>query len=328
MKKIIYAAFFLLFLLIAIGGTYALGRWLFFAPQNLSTGEKINLLIKSGDSLYNLAPELKAANLIRSVFAFKLYHWLFTSQIPLQAGTHILHSKMSLAQIYSELHQPPHEVTITILPGWRREEIAEYLSRQPLSAFSSDEFMSLTAGLEGKLMPDTYKIAPLSTAATVVNILSQQFAKAVLNNVEIQKGVANSHKSLDEIIIIASLLQREARDSEQMRMIAGIINNRLTANYPLQLCATAQYAVGKNPQTGSWWTPPSVLDTKVVSPYNTYLHPNLPPAPICAVSLDAIKAAYSPLESDYFYYLHDSAGQIHYGKTLEQHQANIDNYLK
>ena len=87
MKKIIYAAFFLLLLLTAIGGTYALGRWLFFAPQNLSTEEKINLLIKSGDSLYNLAPELKAANLIRSVFAFKLYHWLFTSQIPLQAGT-------------------------------------------------------------------------------------------------------------------------------------------------------------------------------------------------------------------------------------------------
>jgi UPF0755 protein len=214
-----------------------------------------------------------------------------------------------------------------ILPGWRREEIAEYLTKLNLEEFEAAEFLRLTVDLEGQLAPDTYKIAPLSTAQTIVNILKRQFDQSVLENEALQAQIKASGRSFEEVLIVASLLQREARNFEQMQMIADIIYSRLEDNYPLQLCASAQYAVGKNNQSGSWWEPPSTLDTQVVSPYNTYTNSGLPPKPICAVSSSALQAAATPKANDYYFYLHDDSGQIHYAQTYEEHQQNIVMFL-
>jgi UPF0755 protein len=127
---------------------------------------------------------------------------------------------------------------------------------------------------------------------------------------------------------VASLLQREAKNFEQMRMIADIIYSRLDDNYPLELCASAQYAVGKKPNTGNWWDPPTLEDTKITSPFNTYVTAGLPPSPICTVSLAAIEAAATPIANDYYFYLHDNEGQIHYANDYQQHQQNKNLYLE
>lgn len=298
----------------------------YFAPLD-KQASTIEFNIESGQTLNAVAVKLQKQKLIRSSLVLRIYHRLVQKK-SLQAGIHQLSASQPLVKIYDELHRPAKEITITILPGWRREEIAEYLSKQALPAFSPEIFLQLTVNLEGKLMPDTYKVAPLSTSEKIVSILQEQFELAISRDTKLQNCLKTQTKSLTEILIIASLLQREARDSEQMRMIAGIINNRLAINQPLQLCATAQYASGKDSKTGSWWLPPSLLDTKINSVYNTYVHTGLPPTPIAAVSLGALQAACDPQPNDYYYYLHDSQGIIHYGKTGEDHQKNISQFLR
>lgn len=302
------------------------GYHYYFSPLDIKAS-KIEFNIEAGQTLNTMAAKLEEKKIIRSGLALKVYH-RFIQKNAIQTGTHQLSASQSLAEIYDELHRPAKEITITILPGWRREEIAEYLSQQSLPDFSSEKFLQLTANLEGKLMPDTYKIAPLSTSETIVNVLHKQFELATSRDTKLQNCLQTQSKSLDELLIIASLLQREARDYQQMRMIAGIINNRLAIEQPLQLCATAQYATGKDTSTGSWWLAPSLLDTKVDSIYNTYMHAGLPPSPIAAVSLSALQAACDPQPNEYYYYLHDDQGIIHYGKTGEDHQKNISRFLR
>lgn len=302
------------------------GYHYYFSPLD-TKASMVEFNIEAGQTLNAVAAKLQEKKIIRSSLALRVYHrWAKKSAI--QAGAHQLSASQSLPQIYEQLHRPAKEITITILPGWRREEIAEYLSKQPLPEFSAEKFLQLTADLEGKLMPDTYKIAPLSTSETIVNILRKQFELAIGRDPKLQSCLQTQSKSLDELLIIASLLQREARDYEQMRMIAGIINNRLAIEQPLQLCASAQYATGKDSNTGSWWLAPSLLDTKVDSIYNTYVHAGLPPAPIAAISLPALQAACDPQANEYYYYLHDDQGVIHYGKTGEDHQKNISQFLR
>jgi len=126
---------------------------------------------------------------------------------------------------------------------------------------------------------------------------------------------------------IASIVQREAAGKEDMPLIAGILWNRLLNDQPLEIDATIQYARGN---TGSgWWAPIKASDIDDIdSPYNTYKHKGLPPTPISNPGIDAIDAVLNPTETDCYYYLHDKDRQIHCAKTLEEHEANIDKYLK
>lgn len=324
MKKIALLGFILALLILASG--YGLIYYL-YSPVSQSSEEQ-EFTIEKGQTLTQISANLEKQQLIKNQLALRLLVKYRQSGQKIQAGNFKLRANMNLDEILLAMQKSPEQLTITILPGWRREEIAEYLERLDLEEFSSTEFLSLTASLEGRLAPETYKIAPLSTAKTLVNILHQQFQKSVVDNPEISQQLATSNLALDEVLILASLLQREGKTAEEMSMIAGILKSRLNDNYPLQLCASAQYAVGKNEQTGKWWEPPTLADTKFDSPYNTYVVKGLPPAPICAVSLTAIKAALNPTPNDYYYYLHDPQGQIHYGKTLEEHQLNVQKYLR
>ncbi len=322
MKKSIWAAILsaLVVLGIIFGGGYYC--WNLLQPVNSSSTEKIDVLVAKGQTLSQLSGQLQAQGLIKNADALRAYAKITRTGDQIKTGLHQLSPSQSVPAIISALETEPEQVNITILPGWRREEIAEYLAQMPLSDFDSQRFLDLTATLEGQLMPETYKIAPLSTADTIVHILHRQFVSDVLENSELKTALEQDGRSLNEILTIASLLQREANQPEQMAVIAGILNNRLTDNYPLQLCASAQYAKGKDPKTGKWWEPPTLADTEYDSPYNTYVYKGLPPGPICSLSLEAIQAALHPTETDYYYYLHDKQGQIHYAKTLEEHQVN------
>ena len=218
-------------------------------------------------------------------------------------------------------------MTITIIPGWRREEIAAYLSEAGLSEFDAAEFLTLTADLEGQLWPETYKVAPMSDARMLVTVLHDQYRQQVTDNPEFQRRLQASGYSEQEVVTLASLLQREGKSLEEMKMIAGILYSRLEDNYPLQLCATAQYATGQDPKTGKWWEPPTLEDTHFQSPYNTYVVKGLPPGPISSVTTAALEAALAPTKSDYYYYLHDGQGQIHYATNLAGHERNKELYL-
>jgi UPF0755 protein len=112
-----------------------------------------------------------------------------------------------------------------------------------------------------------------------------------------------------------------------MQIVAGLLNKRLEEEMPLGLCATLQYCKGQTAD-GKYWNPPLAADKDLVCEYNTYQHTGLPPAPIAAVSPTAVEAALTPAWSDYYYYIHGDDGQVHYARTLEEHNENIARYLK
>ena len=125
---------------------------------------------------------------------------------------------------------------------------------------------------------------------------------------------------------IASLIAREAAGPQDMKIISGIIWNRLDTGMRLQIDATMQYTLGKNAD-GSWWGNIDLTEKQKDSPYNSYLHEGLPPTPICSPNIDAIGAVIDPTETECLFYLHDANGNIHCAKSYAQHLANIKKYL-
>lgn len=323
MKKIVVLAISLaIVLMIVIGGSFF---WL-IQPVSDGTGKTVDFMVSKGEGMAVVAKKLEKEGLIKNALTFRLLA-KFKGEQGLVPGIFVLNSNLKATTVLQILKTKPKELTITILPGWRREEIAQYLTSLNLTDFSATDFLTLTKDLEGQLMAETYRIYPNETTAKIVTLLHDQYLKDLAENETIQTSVKQSGRSWNQILVVASLLQREARDEEQMRNIAAIIYRRLADNYPLELCATAQYAVGKNKETGKWWEAPTLADTQFDSVYNTYRYKGLPPAPICAVSVEAVKAALAPATNNYYFYLHDSAGKIHYAQTLEEHNANKANYL-
>ena len=127
---------------------------------------------------------------------------------------------------------------------------------------------------------------------------------------------------------MASIVQREARDKTQMQNVAGILWNRLEIGMPLQVDASLQYVRGFDEVDQTWWAVPLAVDRARESEFNTYLNAGLPPAPICNPGFDAIEATLNPIDSDNIFYLHAPDGTIHYGETLDQHNANIQQHLR
>jgi UPF0755 protein len=217
----------------------------------------------------------------------------------------------------------PYQRWVVIPEGLRKEEIAEIAKKElGWSEETKEEFLANAE--EGYLFPDTYLIQ-------VANFkdAGRQAAKRMKDKFneecqEIFKEFEKNNIRNDTAVILASVIQREAANEEEMPLIAGIIWNRLLKPMPLEIDATIQYIVG---EPSNWWRPVTPEEYKIESPYNTYLHEGKPPAPICNPGLAAIEAVVYDQPNDYFYYLHNNEGQIHLAKTYEEHQANIEQYL-
>ena len=281
-------------------------------------------IIKKGEGPILIASNLEAAGLIRKALIFRLELKRQGVEEKLQAGVFKLSAGMTLDEIIAELIDPPEEVSITVLPGWRREEFASYLAGLGLINFDQEEFLELTVDREGFLWADTYRVFADATAKEIVQLLEKTFETKTR---DLQEEALAKGRDWEEIVIIASILQREARNADQMKMIAQIFQNRLEIDMRLQLCATAQYATGYNAVSKSWWDEPALADTEFLSPFNTYVTAGLPPRPIAAVSRMALEAALNPTDNNYLFYLHDSEGKIHYGRTAEEHNRNKANFL-
>jgi UPF0755 protein len=133
-----------------------------------------------------------------------------------------------------------------------------------------------------------------------------------------------SNLTFVEAVTLASIIERETKTDAERPIVAGILINRLNAGMPLQVDAAVQYAIGTSKD---WWPILGLTDLKINSPFNTYKFAGLPPAPIANPGLSSLKAAFAPTATSYWYYIHDSTGQIHYAKTLAEHNANIAKFL-
>ena len=193
----------------------------------------------------------------------------------------------------------------------------------------ADEYpvMKNPEGLQGYMFPDTYLIPRFATASAVANIFYRNFEKKFdrsLRNEAEKKGL-----DVRKVVILASIVEREAKYKKDKPIVAGILLRRLKKDWPLQADATVQYALGYQPKERSWWKESLTKeDLKIDSPYNTYKKVGLPPTPICNPGLLSIKAVIYPEKTDYWYYLSDKEGKMHYAETFEEHNQNIQEYLR
>lgn len=317
MKKVLL---FLIPILIFIVGLY----WFSSSSKPVSDETKLqDFLVIKGSSASQVGNKLNKEGFVKSSLAFKLYVQITGNTKKIQAGEYRLSPGFSLVTIVNELKKGPVGVWTTIPEGLRREEIAyrfaESLDKEDKTTFIK-EFLQASLGQEGYLFPDTYIFLKTIQAQGVVQKMRTTFEKKV--GTEITK----------EQLVVASLVERETKTNEERPTVAGIIYKRLKADWPLQIDATLQYAVADarcqiSDIRCEWWVLLTKEDLGINSPYNSYKLTGLPPTPIANPGLSSIKAAVYPEESGYWFYIHDSKGNIHFAGTISEHNDNIRKYL-
>ncbi len=310
------------FLFLVFLGVY--GFFLFNLSPPDKAGQPTTFVINQGDGLSTIAKRLNKHRFIRQQHLFIAYSYYLGLNKKLQAGSFQLSSSLSAKEIIETLSQGGnHDYWLKIQEGWRLEEIPQAFPEN--IQITGQEFIASAQNQEGYLFPDSYLIPPDYTVSQILQLIKSNFDQKFS---QAQSQSTNSDLTDQQIIILASLLEREAKSKQDKKIIAGILLNRLDINMALQVDATVQYARDSKITPQKYWNPPTKTELSINSIYNTYKHTGLPPTPICNPGLDALMAAFKPTDSDYLFYLSDNNGQMHYAVTLEKHNQNIENYLR
>ena len=287
--------------------------------------------IEQGSTASDVADLLYEKELIKNPFIFKIYLRQNDLGSSLKAGRMVLQENFNLKQIAQALAEgKSEEMAVTILEGWTLKQIAEYLDEAGLT--NADDFISCAATciftfeflpkgyIEGYLYPDTYFVDPTSyNDDRFITRLIQTLENKM--SAEDWNAIDASGRTFEEIMIMASIVEREERNERERPTVAGILWDRLDNSVGLGADATVLYALGRT-KGGLTYN-----DLQIDSPYNTRKYRGLPPTPIANPNLSSIHAALYPKKTDYFYYLHDPDGDIHYAETLEGHNANKRRWL-
>jgi UPF0755 protein len=312
------------------------------SPNNADDASPHEFSVAEGESINSVADRLQEEGIIGDSELFRRYVQYAGTDVDIQAGSFVLRADMTIDQVMRELqHGMKTSVTVTIREGLRAEEIALLLEQS--GVVSAQEFLDVVqqglveapfvgtrpdgapSSLEGFLFPDTYDFPKSANAHDIVSIMLGNWESHVPEDLRARAG--RQGLSLYRTVILASIIEREAQVPEERPIIAGVYINRLNQSMPLQADPTVQYAKGYDSLTGEWW--PTLLREDlqaVLSPFNTYLHPGLPPAPICNPGLDSIQAALNPQGSDYLYFYAKGDGSHAFASTFEEHLANIERY--
>jgi UPF0755 protein len=304
-------------------------------PSN-PLGDSETFEIPLGQSPIIIAAQLQAFGLISNAGAFINYLTYSGLDTTLQAGEYTLSPESSPIEIAHILQDAtPSEVTLSILSGWRMEEIAATLPTSGLgispeqfigAAGDPGRFADLPADypgngtLEGFFFPGSYRLPRETTVDQMITVLLDEFNSHLTP--ELLNGIQNQGLDIHQAVTLAAVVEREAILSEEMPMIASVFLKRLEIGMPLEADSTVQYARGFNAEQNSWWTNPlSVQDLQYDSPYNTYLYPGLTPGPIANPSLRALRAVAFPAQSPYYYFRAtcDDSGRHTFSETYEEH---------
>lgn len=292
---------------------------------------EVGFVVRPGEKVYEIAQHLREAGLVNSATLFKIYVKVNGLSGKLQAGSYKIKTDLSLAAVVSQLQHGTFDLKLIIPEGWRREEMGEYLAEVFLRAGSegiAESFLNKSRGMEGYLFPDTYVVPFDTKAEDIIKIMKENFDRKV--DSKTRSDFANQGLTLEQVVTLASIVEREAGNDKDRPVIAGIIVKRLKAGWPLEADATVQYALSIQGKGEDGWWPKelSTDDLLINSPYNTRRNPGLPPGPISNPGLSSIRAVVYPLETPYWFYLTDGSGETHFAKTLEEHEANISRYLR
>ncbi|MDD4026751.1 MAG: endolytic transglycosylase MltG [Candidatus Shapirobacteria bacterium] len=273
-------------------------------------------VIEDGQGLVDISEKLKSNSLIRNKYSFLFYSYNLGLNNKLQSGTFRLSPSLSTQEIIIKLSKGGvSDYWLKIIEGTRLEEIAS-LFPQGLP----------TTAKEGYLFPDSYLIPLYFTSDQTLEVIKTNFDKKFA---QAKQGATNQTLTDQEIVIFASIIEREARTLKSKQEVAGILLNRLKIGMALQADASVIYARDSKSKPKNYWQPlKSIEITSVKSPYNTYQYKGLPPKPICNPGYNSLYAAFHPIESSYFYYITGNDNLMHYAVTLEEHNSNITKYLK
>lgn len=290
-------------------------------PVDITKTEKKTIVVPRGAGVTTVASKLRDEKLIRNRLHFHILTLVKGLSKKIQAGSYYLSPSMSADEILLALTKGRNDVLITIIEGLRYEQVGVFLQEKGflIDLLAWREIIK-RRNFEGKLFPDTYFFPLGASQEVILDIIFRNFEKKVI------EGLKTRGSELESVLILASIVEREARGEEARKIVAGILKKRWQQGWPLQADATVQYAVGSEK---SWW-PKSLTkkDLEINSPYNTYRNLGLPPGPICSPSLESIKATVSPQNSLYWFYLSDMEGNMHYAQTANDHAKNIYKYLR
>jgi UPF0755 protein len=302
-----------------------------YVPINPNSHETIIYTAEKGMGDDEIAVELQKLKIIRNNYFFRFYVIATLRHSTLQAGEYNLSSKMSIAQIAQKMEKGDViKDEVVILEGWDIKDIGKYLESKNIC--TQDYFIYLTqkdyssefdfldpliggkpkeVDVEGYLFPDTYQIAKGESCEDILNVMLSNFDRKLTS--ALRAEIKNQKKSIFDVVIMASLIEKEVRTLDDRKTVSGILWKRLGIGMPLQLDATINYITGKSDPSAT------IKDTKIDSPYNTYKYKGLPKGPISNPGMDSIKAAIYPKLTNYWYYL--SNGRTFFSETLDQHNA-------
>lgn len=287
----------LLLIVLAVSFVVLLG------PKDANTTDTKLVTIEPGLARAKVAEQLANEGIIKSSFAFFVYSRLLGGKI--LPGPYELSASQSGSDIAAQLQDGKIKTAkITIIEGWRLSDIETYLvNEKKLTQFIG--LAGLAGPNEGRMFPDTYEIAVDATSEELITLMTGNFERRTKDLIV-----------TPELLILASIIEREAKTDEERLLISGIYTNRINIGMRLEADPTVQYAKGN-------WKAVTVAEYRsVISPYNTYLNDGLPPGPICNPGLKSIEAALNPADHDYFYFF-QAKSQIFLSKTYAEHAAKV-----
>lgn len=307
--------FIILIVVIILIGGFWVWQGIYY-PVNPDSDETVIFLVKKGEGAKEISINLKEQGLIRYSSLFKVYALVQGQTEKLQAGEYELSPGMAIPEIVNKLASGDRiKKIITIIEGWTLKDIANYLEEKGIA-----QTEELDPNLEGYLFPDTYEISPEDGIEEIIEKMLDNFDKKLTS--ELREEIASQGKTIHEIVIMASLVEKEVRGFEDKKIVAGILWKRLEWDIPLQVDATITYITGRKT------TKILKEELQIDSPYNTYKYKGLPLGPISNPGLESILAAIYPQESQYLYYLSTPEGETIFSKTLKEHNTARAKYLK
>lgn len=237
-----------------------------------------------------------------------------------------LASAVASLPVYKQLAGADQQFVV-LQPGYRQEQVTAAFGNvlgwnAGQRATFAKQLKSTPPTLsEGEFVPGTYEVHGAMSPLDVQNMLNDRFTSEILARYSTSTA---EQVPLADALTIASLIERETGGTDDMRLISGIIWNRLFTNMNLQIDATLQYAKANN--TKSWWPPVRPADKYIKSAYNTYAHPGLPPGPIASPSVAAVIAALNPKPTDCIFYFHDKYGNFHCSADYKEHVRMLKKY--
>ncbi|HEY0964623.1 MAG TPA: endolytic transglycosylase MltG [Candidatus Paceibacterota bacterium] len=311
-------AIFILFLIAAATGIAVLS-YLNRAPQDTTFPAIVT--VEPGMSVRSITDTLEASGMVRSSTMLYLAITLFYEPRDIKASTYVFDKPLTTFEVAKRLAVGDFDSNLlrfTHYEGERATEIATH-AKNTLTNFDEAAFLERAIPLEGKLYPETYFIPKDYTADQLIDLMLTSFNK---ETADLQPLMEAHTLTPDEILVLASILEREANSTTSMKIVSGILQRRLAEGMPLQADASIEYVLDKPLKE---LTPE---DLKVDSPYNTYLNRGLPPTPIGNPGRTAIEAVLEPTDTDYVYYITDNSGEFHYARTYDEHLDNIEMYLR